>query len=265
MRTADLRITVDRRHIVGKLLLPDHDVRHGSGLVFVHGWGSSQRRSIGEAKRPVAAGFVCLTFNLRGHARTRAQRDTVTRAQNLRDLIAAYDLFVDRPEVDADQVGVVGTSYGGYLATLLPAERKVRRLALRAPALYKDADFDCPKRQLNLDADLPAYRRCRLDPTDNRILAAAARFDGDVLIVESELDTVIPHAVIDNYLRAFRTAGSVQYELLARADHALSVESSRRAWTSVLMRWLTARGNANGGARLRGLPDAPALLAGRPE
>jgi uncharacterized protein len=241
MTTIDVRIPVDRQHIAGTVLLPEADGRRRPALVVVHGWGSTQRRSIGEARESVAAGFVCLTFNLRGHARTREQRDTVTRAQNLRDLIAAYDVLVARDEVDVSSISVVGTSYGGYLATLLPNERKVRRLALRAPALYKDDDFDRPKRQLNLDSDLPAYRRRRLEPAENRALRAAARFEGDVLIVESEDDTVIPHAVIDNYVRAFRAACTTQYQLLAHADHGLSGLAARRAWSALLMRWLTAR------------------------
>jgi hypothetical protein len=239
--TSGVRIRVDRRHIAGKLLSPDDEARPREALLFVHGWGSTQRRSIGEARGAVDAGFTCLAFNLRGHARTRAQRETVTRAQNLRDVIAAYDLLASLPGM-SDRVGVVGTSYGGYLATLLSTERTVRRLALRVPALYKDEDFDRPKRELNLDPDLADYRRRRLEPGDNRVLAAASRFDGDVLIVESEHDTVIPHPVIDNYQRAFRTARSVQYELLAHADHALSLESWRRAWAAVLVRWLTTPG-----------------------
>lgn len=234
-------IAVDDQHINGKLLQPTDASGRRPALLFVHGWGSSQRRSIGKAKQLVTEGFVCLTFNLRGHARTVAQRDTVTRAQNLRDVIAAYDLLAAQSDVDAERIGVVGGSYGGYLATLLTAERDVRGLALRAPALYKDGDFDRPKRQLNLDPDLPAYRRRRVEPADNVALAAAARFDGDVLIVESEHDTVIPHPVIANYLRAFRAAGSVQHEILADADHGLSQKGWRRTWGELLVRWVMTR------------------------
>jgi uncharacterized protein len=252
MVTADLRIGVDREHTSGRLLLPaDRPPGRSPALLVIHGWGSSQRRSIGEARGPVRAGLVCLTFNLRGHARTRKQRDTVTRAQNLRDVIAAYDVLVARPDVDVDGIAVAGTSYGGYLAALLPTERKVRGLALRAPALYKDADFDRPKRQLNLDPDLPAYRRKRLEPSDNRALAAAARFDGDVLIVESEEDSVIPRQVIDNYLRAFRSARSIEYRLLARADHALSRVEWRRAWSATLVDWLARGAGAERASRRR--------------
>jgi hypothetical protein len=234
-------IPVDDQHINGKLLQPSDANGRRPAVLFVHGWGSSQRRSIGKAKQLVNAGFVCLTFNLRGHARTVEQRDTVTRAQNLRDVMAAYDLLAAQSDVDADRIGVVGGSYGGYLATLLTAERDVRALALRAPALYKDGDFDRPKRQLNLDPDLPAYRRRRLQPSDNIALAAAARFDGDVLIVESEHDTVIPHPVIANYLHAFGVAGSVEHEVIGDADHGLSQKGWRRAWGELLVQWVMTR------------------------
>jgi uncharacterized protein len=241
-------IAVDDKHINGKLLQPAEATGGRPAVLFVHGWGSSQRRSIGKAKQLVNAGFVCLTFNLRGHARTVAQRDTVTRAQNLHDVIAAYDLLASQSDVDTERIGVIGGSYGGYLATLLTAERDVHALALRAPALYKDGDFDRPKRQLNLDPDLPAYRRRRLESSDNIALGAAARFDGDVLIVESEHDTVIPHPVIANYLRAFGAAASLEHEVIADADHGLSQKAWRRAWGELLVNWVTTRLAAPGRA-----------------
>jgi len=234
-------IAVDDQSINGRLLEPPDADGRCPAVLFVHGWGSSQRRSIGKARQLVHAGFVCLTFNLRGHARTVEQRETVTRAQNLRDVLAAYDLLTAQADVDTERVAVVGGSYGGYLATLLTAERDVRALALRVPALYKDEDFDRPKRELNLDPDLPAYRRRRLQPSDNIALAAAARFNGDVLIVESEHDTVIPHPVIANYLRAFDGAASLEHEVIRDADHGLSEKAWRRAWGVVLVRWVMAR------------------------
>jgi len=234
----DVAIAVDRQHIHGKLLLREATER-GPAMLFVHGWGGTQRRNLGIGRQLSARGLVCLTFNLRGHARTRKQRDTVTRAQNLADVVAAYDVLASRAEVDPARIGVVGSSYGGYLATLATTERKIRCLALHAPALYMDDDFDRPKRELNLDPKLGAYRRRRLPPSANRALDAASRFEGDVLIVESEHDTVIPHQVIANYVRAFESpAASLRHETLAGADHGLSREVWRRAWGAVLVDWV---------------------------
>ena len=57
-------------------------------------------------------------------------KDTVTRAQNLDDLKAAYDTLARLPSVDPASIAVVGLSYGGYLAALLTRERPVEWLAL---------------------------------------------------------------------------------------------------------------------------------------
>jgi uncharacterized protein len=232
------RIAVDHQTVAGRLLLPAESGDGWPAALFIHGWGGSQRQDLGAAKQLVGLGWACLTFNLRGHARTRHQRDMVTRADNLQDALAAYDALAAVPGIDAARVGVVGSSYGGYLAMLLTAERKVRWLALRAPALYKDADFDRPKRELNLDADLPAYRRRALGPADNRALRSAAAFAGDVLVVESEHDTVIPGQVLANYLKSLSAAQSVTHKIIAGADHGLTQSAWQREYGRLVSDWL---------------------------
>jgi dipeptidyl aminopeptidase/acylaminoacyl peptidase len=235
----EIRIAVGSQRIGGRLLLPEPVRDRHPAVLFVHGWGATQRHDIGKGKRLVQLGYAGLTFNLRGHARTRRQRDTVTRADNLRDLLAAYDFLVAQRAVDPERIAVVGSSYGGYLAVLLTADRKVRALGLQAPAIYKDQDFDRPKTALNLDGDLPAYRRRPLAAEDNLALRNAARFEGDVLLVESENDTVIPHQVVENYRAAFRTATSVTHHLMRGADHGLSRKEWQRDYGTTLAEWLS--------------------------
>lgn len=54
-----------------------------------------------------ALGCVCLTFDLRGHARTQSQNETVSREDNLRDLLAAYDVLTQQRSVDRSAIAVV--------------------------------------------------------------------------------------------------------------------------------------------------------------
>ena len=66
------------------------------GVLFVHGWGGSQQRDLTRARGIAGLGCVCLSFDLRGHAQT-GHSETVTREQNLDDLLAAYDLLAQHP------------------------------------------------------------------------------------------------------------------------------------------------------------------------
>jgi pimeloyl-ACP methyl ester carboxylesterase len=241
MATRDevLDIAVEGQHIAGTLLAPGGSALAAPGVLFLHGWGGSQEQYLGRARAIAALGWVCLTFDFRGHARDQRERETVSRRDNLRDVLAAYDRLVAHPRVDASSIAVVGSSYGAYLATMLTWLRAVRWLALRAPALYQDYDWDRPKRQLHLDPELSSYRRRAVSPEDNRALLACQVFRGDVLIVESENDQVIPHTVIENYLTACPHVHSLTHRVIAGADHGLTEEKWRTAYTAILVGWLT--------------------------
>jgi alpha-beta hydrolase superfamily lysophospholipase len=115
----------------------------------------------------------------------------------------------------------------------------VRWLGLRVPALYLDDGWNTPKRALHVEHDLVAYRKRIVASSDNRALRAAARFGGDVLLVESEHDKIVPHPAIASYLQAFLNAHSLTYRIIAGADHGLSDDTSQRAYTSLLVNWLT--------------------------
>ena len=231
-----LLITVDSDRIAGTLLAP---AARMPGVLFVHGWGGSQQQDLERARGAAALGCVCMTFDLRGHAQHSRLAETVTREDNLRDIVAAYDALAAVRGIDPSAIGVVGASYGGYLAAILTSLRKVRWLALRVPALYKDEDWQKPKRALHADADLVAFRRREVRSQDNRALRACAEFRGDVLIIESEHDEHVPHAVIANYVAAFAQAHSITSRVIQGADHGLSSEDSRKAYSALLANWIT--------------------------
>lgn len=230
-------IAVGEHELDGTLLYPSEML---PGILFVHGWGGSQDEDLGRAKRAAGLGAVSLTFDLRGHEPESPMFHSVTREQNLRDIVAAYDRLAQQRNVDKTSIGVVGISYGGYLAAILTAIRRVRWLALRSPALYKDENWDAPKKELHLDQDLAAYRRRSIHANENRALRACADFAGDVLLVQAENDDIVPHAVGRNYINAFSTrARSLSTRTITAATHALADETSQEAYTTTLIAWLT--------------------------
>ncbi|MFT3720747.1 alpha/beta hydrolase family protein [Pseudorhodoferax sp.] len=233
-RHNSIHIPVGDRSIAGTLVGPNTLM---PGVMLVHGWDGSQEQYIARAHEIAALGCICLTFDLRGHASDRAARDMVTREDNLADMLAAYDVLVGHPSVDGTAVAVVGSSYGGYLAAILSSMRPVRWLGLRAPALYKDEDWLVPKRSLSRE-ELVTYRNSAVAPTANRALGAAARFAGDVLLVESEFDVMVPHPAIKNYLDAFQHAHSMTYRVIKGADHSLSQKAWSQSYTNLLVKWV---------------------------
>jgi dienelactone hydrolase len=255
-----VEIPVGGQRIPGTLVAPDTGV---PGVLFVQGWGSGQEQYLPRARQMAALGCLCLTLEPRGVARDHPEHETITREDNLRDLLAAYDLLVARRGVDASAIGIVGASYGGYLAAILTSLRPVRWLALRAPALYKDEDWGSPKRRLDRD-ELAAYRRRPLDPEANRALRACAAFEGDVLVVESEHDDTVPRPAVANYVAAFGKAHSLTHRVIEGADHALSEQPGQEAYTSLLMNWATemvlgareGHGTSAARARLKGAQGA---------
>ncbi|MFG5409538.1 alpha/beta fold hydrolase [Piscinibacter sakaiensis] len=230
-----VEIAVDDASISGTFVVPGTRV---PGVLFVHGWGGTQQQYLTRAREIAALGCICLTFDLRGHASTLAQSETVTRENNLRDVLAAYDRLAARRHVDPERIALVGSSYGGYLGAIASTLRPVRWLALRAPALYQDSGWEIPKRQLHRDQDLPTYRRQLVRAADNRALAACEAFRGDVLLVESEHDAIVPAMVLASYREACTHARSVTYRCLEGADHGLSSDESQAGYLRLLRQWL---------------------------
>jgi pimeloyl-ACP methyl ester carboxylesterase len=236
IRLDSLRIPIGEDSVGATLLEPAHEL---PGVLFVHGWGGSQLHDLALAKRISGLGCVCLTFDLRGHGDDSERSESVTRIQNLNDLVATYDWLANRENVDATAMAVVGISYGGYLSALLSAMRPIRWLALRSPALYKDEEWEQPKRALHLDADLPFYRRRQLSADENRALGACGVFSGDVLLLEADDDDIVPHTVTENYANALRKTRSTTMRTIENANHAFSGKPAQRAYADTLTSWLT--------------------------
>ncbi len=226
-------LAVGDQKIIGTLLSPEAPV---PGFLFVHGWGGDQAEDLGQAEELARLGCVCFTFDLRGHAGSDADRGEITRQNSLDDVVAAYDHLASHPLIDRAAIGVIGTSYGGYLSTLLTRERPIRWLALRVPALYPDDGWDTPKARLDKDA-VRAYRKQPQDAGNDRALAACAAFEGDVLLVASERDEQIPREAMLSFQAAFRSARSFSHRVIAGATHAMRDPRHQRIYTDLLLRW----------------------------
>lgn len=204
------------------------DQPSGVAVLFVHGLGSDRRTNVERARALTAAhSATCMAVDLRGHGDSAGRLSEVTPAQNLDDVLVGYDALVDQPSVDPERVVLCGASYGGYLSVLATAERPVARLVLRAPALYRD----------DVAGSTLSERRPGDSLTGRRFIATLSATSMPTLLVESELDEVIPHEVVATYLRA---RPDIEHVVLAGASHALTDPAWRAAYERVLVDYVAA-------------------------
>lgn len=141
-------------------------------------------------------GITSLIFDYTGHGDSPFDIENLSAAQHFLEVIAVFDWI--KNEYRDRKVFVIGSSYGGYLATQLTKYREFDFLILRAPAIYRPEDFYTKMK----DEDREATNRFRQDTEKLRkhpLLKRASRFDGGKLLVVHELDEQIPKETTDAY------------------------------------------------------------------
>src|SRR3989344_8578932 len=128
----------------GTLFSPSKEGVHPAVLI-IHGWQSDQERSFDTAQMLEEEGFVCLTFDLRGHGKSEGSLKEFSSKDFLHDALAAYDFLAAQKNVDPKRIGIIGGSYGGYPPPAPSAAREVPWIRMRGPADYTGGAFERPK------------------------------------------------------------------------------------------------------------------------
>ncbi|MFI5091210.1 MAG: alpha/beta hydrolase [Terriglobales bacterium] len=233
-----IELNSDGREIQGRIFRPIGEPT--GGLLFIHGLHSDQSGYVVRAEAAVEAlDVVCLTFDLSGHGMSPGVLNDLTPQDHLNDAIAAYAELarqLERPRV----IGVCGASYGAFIAALLIAHRRVDRLLLRAPALVRDEDLNSPLGQRG-----PSSPAAAKTPLGN-----LSRFEGEILILESGQDEVIPHEFVEAYLAACH--GRAFYEVIPGATHSLTEDRWQRQFIETIVRWFEPMVERSGSSQRRG-------------
>lgn len=209
------------------------------GLLVLPGWdddGQQQYTALQTALQ--RQHWVSRRANLPDSSWPRDALKATSRPDALQQAFDDYEMLASG--LRGGPVAAMGFSFGAYLATYLTTIHPVRCLVLRSPALYPDKDWSTPKEELD-KRDLAAYRQAIHPPESNGALAACSRYDGDVLLVDSENDQIIPSAVIASYEAAFTTARSLSRYTIKQADHQLTDPSWQAEYRDVLLGWLNDR------------------------
>lgn len=227
--------SVNNQKLKGTLIFPSNPKRKNPAVLLIHGWASSEESHIPRAQAISNLGSVCLTFNLRGHGKSEGKLEEFSRADHLQDCIAAYDFLSNLEEVNTSEISACGSSYGGYLAALVAAERNIKTLVLRAPALYRDDNFTTPTAEI-IKNNPQVFQQNGLNKDNNNALRALSSFNGPILLIESEKDDIVPTETVRNYLYAANPK-TLTHTIMKDADHRLLKEEWKKEYIEILTEW----------------------------
>lgn len=145
-------------------------------------------------------GITTVIFDYSGHGDSPYDIQELCSAQHFLEVITVFDWI--KSQYPNRKVFVIGSSYGGFLATQLTKYRKFDGLVLRAPAIYRPQDFYTLMKNEDRNATQD-FRRNQELLSKHPLLARAKNFEGKVLLVVHENDEQIPKETTDAYANAF--------------------------------------------------------------
>jgi acetyl esterase/lipase len=158
----------------------------------------------------------------------------MTLRDGLEDAFAAYDFLLATGTADPARTGVLGSSLGGYLATLVTTERPVKSLVLHVPAVYRDEWLR--ERYPTIERSRAEVSRYRASPEieSSRAMRAIGQYDGALFIIGGECDQIVPRNVTNAYHAAAIQAHPKDIRYVSGAGHRFDgdgqlAEASARA------------------------------------
>jgi len=231
--------------IRGTLISPVDAESPRPGILMLHGYDSTKEGAVERATELIesSVNISALAVDLGGHGgstvydndkKTPICKSELPISIHLNEVMRSYEVIRDAPGVDRERIGVVGASYGGYLALLLATDgdHPVKSLLLRAPAIYPDGLEDTPRSEYPDEA-------ATFQKDLNAIKASEAwdrieGYEGPLWVVESGADESIPSSVIDAYEQGSQNPTRL---VLPGATHSLQNDEHKALYQSYLTDW----------------------------
>lgn len=183
-----------------------------------------------------------MLFDMRGHGLSEGDINTYTPKQFFQDCVVAYDYLASLPEVDSRNICAVGNSFGGYLVPILSKQRPLKNIVLRAPADYKKESFELL--QVQNGGKNPGVSEWRTKPRnfdETLALESTHHFIGNILIIECEKDTLVPHQVVQNYIDAIQDKLKMKHVIIKNAPHSIKDGPFKDEVSKTLVDWFKNR------------------------
>ena len=215
MRKQKIEFKVGKDTLRGTLFIPE-GTGPFPGVIFFHGRSSSRSRYLPMAESLAKKGFITLAFDFRGCGESDGKFKDQTRKMGVEDAKASLEFLLSQ-NVDKKRIGIQGTSFGGYVTGMLLNDCDfIKSVVLRVPAAYSD-------KNLNVKANAEeGYFKKRENWINSSAYNGLEKFKGELLIIESEKDELLPSEQVQKYYNIATNAVKRKLYIHRNAGHSLS-------------------------------------------
>lgn len=195
-----IQISVDEIELAAWYIPPKEAV-NGATLIYVHGFGGNRGALLEQVAAMHEVGYGALLLDMRNHGES-GDAITTWGPAEARDVVAAYNYLLTRPEVNPERIGLVGKSMGGAAVTLAAAQ--LPNLAvLIVESTYSSFEENLPNILPGIARTpgfLAPYVFNRMESAtmealgDTRVVEAVAGLNVPFLLIHGERDQLVPTA-----------------------------------------------------------------------
>src|SRR5581483_2786374 len=137
----------------------------------------------------------------------------------------AYDYLVNNDFVDPSRIGIVGSSYGATIAAMVTGNKPIKSLILRAPAAYSS---EMKSMKLIEMANQKTDKFNKMEKIEKSpAIESLSDFHGDLFIIKSENDTIIPDRMPNVFFEHAKKVGGKKLVIMKDATHNLTDDKWR--------------------------------------
>jgi dienelactone hydrolase len=221
------RITVDDGiELEAFLHRPLGNGRAFPAVIILHGWGGSARDVNYTARLFTASGFAALTVSMRGWGQSDGVDDCGLKQSD--DTVAVLEWLAKYPEIDGEQIGMLGYSQGGQVALLAAAKSDRHRYVV---SFFAPIELESWAAQTT-NSGIPEYVRsvCSPDMAARSPIGVASDISASVLLVHGTRDSRVPITQSLQMVDALKAANApVDIMLVPGQPHLFS----NNAWEDV--------------------------------
>ena len=233
------------KNIYGVMTRPDDGQEKYPVIIMSHGFAGSSKDQKAYAEDLAKAGYACIRIDFYGGGRasksggSMAEMSVKTEAT---DLSAVMDMVKGLDYVDPDRLFLFGASQGGFVSTMVAADRadEVKGLILLFPAYALQDDCwerhgsieNVPETEVVMNNTLSAMYS--LDAMSFDIYEVMGSYTGPVLLLHGDKDTLVKPAYSE---RAHEVFENSELYIVQGAGHGFNGKHQKEA-SQKIQAWL---------------------------